>query len=345
MLVNGAAGIGKTTLVEALSREATAQRGLVLTGRCYDLTETPPYGPWLELLERYRPADADPPSLPSMLVRLDNADARPGEMPLFAAIQDFLIAAAAQQPLMLVLDDLQWADPASLDVFRRLARIVPDLPVLLVATYRTEDVDRQHPLFPLLPLLIREARPVRVTLRALPDDDVRVIIGAQYTLDADALERLVVYLQARAEGNPFYLGELLHTLEDEEVLRRIAPASAEPGSSPRWILGDLTGFGLPPVLRQILDRRLARLTEDECGLLAVAAIIGQEVPLTLWATVVLAEEERLIEVVERGAEAHILGTDADGVRFRFAHALIREALYEGLLPHGGASGTGAWRKP
>lgn len=332
VLVSGAAGIGKTTLVEEIGREAAVRGGLVLTGRCYDLTETPPYGPWLELLHRYPTAAPDLPPLPTEFAWPDDGGARSRGAPLFAAIQAFLIAAAASRPLLLMLDDLHWADPASLDLFRRLARIVTSLPILLVGTYRTEEVDRQHPLYALLPLLIREANPVRVTLRPLADDDVRAIVGARYPLAGDDLDRLVDYLQARAEGNPFFLGELLRTLEDEEVLRLALPGADALARGERWTLGEPTSLGLPPLLRQILERRLARLTADDRGLLVVAAIIGQEVPLSLWSAVALAEEERLIDVVEQGVEAHILEADTSGMRIRFTHALVREALYEGLLP-------------
>jgi hypothetical protein len=331
-LVSGDAGIGKTTMVATIGREATARGGLVLTGRCYDLTETPPYGPWLELLQHYPAADPDLPPLPPELVLPPSGDARPGQSPFVAAMEAFLVAVTASRPLMLILDDLHWADPASLDVFRRLGRVIPSLPVLLVATYRTEEVERRHPLHTLLPLLIREAIPARVTLRALTDNDVRAIIGVRYALDTEDLDRLVAYLQARAEGNPFFIGELLQTLEDEAVLRPLPPNADNPARGERWELGEPTSLGLPPLLRQVLERRLARLTDDDRGLLVIAGIIGQEVQLALWAAVALAEEERLITVVERGVEAHILETDASGESIRFTHALTREALYEGLVP-------------
>jgi DNA-binding CsgD family transcriptional regulator len=334
VLVGGAAGIGKTTMVAAVAREATERGALVLTGRCYDLSETPPYGPWWEVLRRYPADDPDLPPLPPALsspVR-EGVAARTRDLPFDATMETFLVAVAASRPLMLVLDDLHWADPASLDVLRRLARVAASHPMLIVGTYRTEEIEPRQPLHAILPALIREANPARVVLRPLGDDDVRAIIGVRYALDAGDLDRLVAYLQARAEGNPFFIGELLQTLEDEEVLRRLPPDADGGERGPRWVLGEPASLGLPPLLRQVLERRLARLSEDDRGLLVIAAIIGQEVPLALWAAVSLADEERLIAVVEEGVAAHLLETDAHGVSIRFAHALVREALYEGLVP-------------
>ncbi|HEX6739341.1 MAG TPA: AAA family ATPase, partial [Vicinamibacteria bacterium] len=371
VLLGGEAGIGKTALAEALGQEAEERGALVLVGRCYDLTETPPYGPWLDLAGRYpapaadlspppgaaddraggggRPAPAELPPLPPLppvLARRGDPGEGAGREAPAAEIERFLAAVAARRPLLVLLDDLHWADPASLDLLRRLGREADRLPLLLVATYRTEEVARPHPLHAVLPLLVREARADRLELRPLPDADLRALVAARYALPADELERLVAWVQARAEGNPFYAGELLRALEEERVLRpaphpagrpadgarRDDERAPRPSAGERWELGDPAEVGLPPLLRQVLDRRLARLAEDERGLLAVAATIGQEVPLALWAAVGLIEEGALLDVIELGVAANVLEVPADGASVRFAHPLIRQALYEGLLP-------------
>src|SRR6266516_1799370 len=114
-LIGGEAGIGKSALAEALCREAASQSALVLIGRCYDLTETPPYGPWLELFRRYQPSDELPP-LPAAFARRGQIGEITGPAALFHQVQDFVSAAAMQRPLVLLLDDLHWADPASLEL-------------------------------------------------------------------------------------------------------------------------------------------------------------------------------------------------------------------------------------
>jgi DNA-binding CsgD family transcriptional regulator len=332
VLIAGEAGIGKTTLAEALGHDAAARGALVLTGQCYDLAQTPPYGPWLELAARYPGPSDDPPPLASALCRRGGVADSTSQEALFAEIQATLVAVAARRPLALILEDLHWSDPASLDLLRRLGREVDRLPLLLVATYRHEEVGRQHPLYTLLPVLVREARATRLELRPLEAPDLRALVRARYALPANDLNRLVAYLQSRAEGNPFFIGELLRALEDERVLRRSGSRADQPRKDERWELGDVAALGLPVLLRQVLERRLARLEEDERGLLAVAATIGPEVSLALWAAVSLIEEDALLDIVERGVGARVLEASADGLTVRFAHALVREALHEGLLP-------------
>src|SRR5262249_27665022 len=119
-------------------------------------------------------------------------------------------------------------------------------------------------------------------------------------------------------------------LYTEEVLRSLEEAGtlALDGDAAR--LGDLTGAALPPLLRQVIEGRVARLGEDMHRLLAVAAVIGHQVPVAVWQAVADADEETLVEAMERAVESHLVATTDDGMRF--AHALIREALYEGIVP-------------
>ena len=320
VLIGGEAGIGKTALVEALLHEAAGRGGRALTGRCYDRTETPPYGPWIELFGGYWQAD-DLPAPPGAFARRGTVGEVAGQAALFEEVGDFLAAIAARCPLVLLLDDLHWADPASLDLLRFLARAITALPVLLLVTYRADDVTRHHPLAPLLPLLVREAKAERLDLAPLDDDAVRALVEARYHLPEDDTARLVAYLQARAEGNPLFVGELLRSLEEAGILR---------GEGGDWLLGDLTATAVSALLRQVIDGRLARLGDESRRLLAVAAVVGHAVPLDVWGAVGEVDEDALLDLTERAEEAHLLVGTPDGAGVRFAHALIREALYEGV---------------
>ncbi|HEX5506799.1 MAG TPA: AAA family ATPase [Thermomicrobiales bacterium] len=320
-LIGGEAGIGKTSLAEALCAEAVEHGALVLVGRCYDLTETPPYGPWREAFAA-APRDGGLPALPAALLPPD----RDGEVlgsadAVLARGRDYLAALAARRPLVALLDDLHWADPASFELLRVVARGLADVPLLLLATYRSDELTRRHPLYQLLPTLVREARAARLDLHPLGDDDLRALVARLALPPADA-DRLAAYLGERSDGNPFFAGELLRALAEAGALRR---------GDAGWVLGDLAIVGVPPLLRQVIDGRVDRLGEAARDLLAVAAVVGQTAPFALWQAVAGVDEGALPGVAERAAAVGLLAESTDGAGVRFVHALTREALYAGLL--------------
>ena len=320
VLIGGDAGIGKTALADALCREAAAQGALVLAGRCFDLAETPPYGPWVDLCARYPPASTLP-ALPPAFAERGTVGVVKSQLALFVQVQDFLAALTAQRPVVLLLDDLHWADPASLDLLRFLLPTLPSVPLLVLATYRSDELAQRHPLYQLLPQLARGGAVARVDLTRLSDEAVGALVAGRYALPPGEAARLVAYLQSRAEGNPLFLGELLRALEEARTLQ-----PDEHG----WRLGDPTATAVPALLRQVIDGRAARLDAESRRLLGVAAVIGHEVPLALWSAVGEAGDEALLGAVEQGLEARLLAEAAGNDAVRFAHALIREALYEGV---------------
>ena len=321
VLLGGEAGIGKTTLARDLAAEAAARGVRVLTGACYDLTNTPPYGPWLDLFDACaRDHDLPPPPAAFAGGRLERVT---DQAALFAEVRAFFAELAAAGPALLLLEDLHWADPASLELLRHLAPRLRHWPILLLVTYRGDELTRRHPFAVQLPALVREADGLRLDLRRLDAAALRALVAARYRLPAADEARLVAYLDRHAEGNPFFATELLRALEEEALLR-----PADDG----WTLGELDRVVVPPFLRQVIEGRVARLGEATRQPLAMAAVIGQEVPLALWAEVADLDEEALLTIVERAVDAHLLEADPDGRRVRFVHALTREALYEGILP-------------
>jgi hypothetical protein len=254
VLVSGEAGIGKTTLVDDLTIEAEEQGCLVLWGHAYDLSVTPPYGPWLEIFHQYRTvAGSTLPPAPSFVFDAEELSRVGSQGTLFAAVADFLRSVATHRQLMLVLDDLHWFDQASLDFVRFLARQIGSQRILLVATYRSDELHRRHPLYDLLPLLVREASAERLDVGRLAVTGYHALIARRYALDDPDQERLAAYLASHAEGNPLYAGELLRTLEHDEVVRQ---------EGDHWHVGDLTTVRVPPLLRQVIEGRLAVLNAD-----------------------------------------------------------------------------------
>jgi DNA-binding CsgD family transcriptional regulator len=326
VLIGGVSGIGKTALVDVLRSEASGLDAQILSGACYDLMDTPPYGPWLEVAASAEVAGLGLTVLQQLLTHPARHGPGNTQVSFFSAVRDSFASVARDRPTVVILEDLHWADSASVELLRGLSRHAAMLRILLVATYRTEDVAGHAGLYATLPLIIREARATRIDVRPLEDQDVGVLLQSRYALPSSDLARLVEYLQARAQGNPFFLHELLRELQVEQVLRPEASAEAV------WQLGPLGALPLPKLVQQVLTRRLERFEEKDRQHLAVAAVIGQEVPLELWSEVAAMTEQEILELVERVVSAYLMVMPRDGSAVRLAHALVREALYEGLLP-------------
>ena len=153
---------------------------------------------------------------------------------LFQIVASFFAQANAVRPLVLLLEDLHWADQASLDLLRYLARAVGAQRLLLVVTYRDDEVGRGHRLAQLLPALVREAATRHLTLPPLATPAVRELVAADYELPSDDVDRLVGYVQSRAEGGPFFMSEVLRSLEDAGALNPEGNGwqLGQPGSGP-----------------------------------------------------------------------------------------------------------------
>jgi DNA-binding CsgD family transcriptional regulator/tetratricopeptide (TPR) repeat protein len=321
VLVGGEAGIGKTTLARDLTRVADDLGIRILAGSCYDLTNTPPYGPWLDLFD----ACQRNPELPTPPDAFAGGQLKrvPDQAALFGEVRQFFAALTAARPALVILEDLHWADPASVDLLRHVEPHLRHWPVLLLATYRADELAPSLPFAQHLPALVREADAIRLDLHRLDAAVLRDLIASQVNLTKSDEDRLIAYLKQHAEGNPFFATELLRTLEEESLLRQ------DDGG---WKLAALDRVVVPPLLRQVIDGRVNRLGEQTRKPLALAAVIGQEVPLGLWAEVADLAEEDLLDIVEQAVAAHLLEAERDGTHVRFVHALTREALYEGILP-------------
>ena len=168
---------------------------------------------------------------------------------------------------------------------------------------------------------MRESHAKRLALGPLPEAALRDLVRARYRLAAWDEARLVAYLARRTEGNAFFATELLRALEEQGAVNAGGAR-----------LDALEAIAVPPLLRQVIDARVMRLGEEAEGLLEIAAVIGQGVPLDTWAAVAQVDEGT-IELVAERAFAAGLSTETGGeAGVGFAHALIREALYEGIPP-------------
>jgi DNA-binding CsgD family transcriptional regulator/tetratricopeptide (TPR) repeat protein len=320
VVVSGEAGIGKTSLVRDLALFAASGPLCVLTGHCYDLTVTPPYGPWLDLAATYRPSGSMPELPVGMATgRIEEIESQAA---LFSDLKAFFTALASILPVMIILEDLHWADPASIEFLRYLGAGLASLPILLIATYRRDELTRAQPLYQQLPSFIRETGGRRLDLRPLGSADLQAYVRSRHPMSEANEARLVAYLERHADGNPFFVVELLHALSEEGLLRSAGRS---------WELGELDRIVVPTLLRQLIDGHVSRLGDETREPLSVAAIIGHDIPLALWIQVLGLDENQLLTIVERALDAHLLDAAPDGTRVRFVHALTREALYEAVV--------------
>ena len=320
VLVSGEAGIGKTTLVEDLAWQARQCGVLVFSGGCYDLATSPPNGAWREAFRRYVPNGLLPP-LPAFLSSAERSS-HDSTTDLVRQFMTFLTRVTAIAPLVIILEDLHWADQSSLDLLYSLSHRLRELPLLLMATWRVDELNRRHVLYRLIPSLVREAGGMRLDLRPLSELEQLAFIDARYQLSSVDRHRLATYLHQYAEGNPFFISEVLRTLEEESLLR--------PFDTDDWTLGDLSSAPIPELVRQVIEARVARVGADAERLLRLAAVIGHDVPLDLWRSLAGVDEATFGSAVQRMTDAHLLQEEPPN-GYRFSHALVREAIYNGVV--------------
>jgi DNA-binding CsgD family transcriptional regulator/tetratricopeptide (TPR) repeat protein len=264
------------------------------------------------------------PPLPPLLASR-TLEGMTSQAELFEQVRPFLQAAASIRPLVIALEDAHWADPASLELLRHLLAHLRDAPVLLVVTYRIDELTRQNPFYLQLPALVQQAHGLRIDLKRLGRHDVRLFVSLQYGLDGPDADRLVAYLDQHAEGNPFFTMELLRALEEPETCGLVRTGAG-------WAVGELDRLVVPSLIRQVIDTRIARLGEETREPLAVAAVIGHDIPLDLWSDVAGLDEDALLAIIDRSVERRLLAVSPDGHQIQFVHALTRSSLYESVLP-------------
>ena len=320
VLVAGDAGIGKTRLVAELGARARAAGAQMLVGRCIDLIGAEV--PYLPVAEAIRPLTAREDVrellgsarelhwlLPEMVLaeehpRLGGGPPR-SQLGLLGELLALLATAAAAESVVLVLEDLHWADRSTLDLIAFLAHNLSEQRVLLVGTYRDDELPAEHRLRRLVTGLLRAGVATRLELGPLGREELETLLSTRGggPLSPALTEAIVT----RSEGNPLFAEELL--------------AAAGQG-----------GAGLPLVLRDLLLLRVAKLDRETQGVLRAAAAAGRDVPYPLLRAVADVPEGELRQAL-RGAVDHgvLVGDQAAG-SFRFRHALLAEAIYVTLLP-------------
>lgn len=342
-LLAGEPGVGKTRLAAETAGRAHRAGSTVLAGRC-DEDLPVPYQPFVEALRHF--ADHTPdhdlggrlgryggelvrllpelarraPGFPSPL----RSDPETEQYRLFDAVAGWLAAASADRSVVLVVDDLQWAAKPSLLLLRHLLRAPGLGRVAVVGTYRDSEVTHDHPLVGLLADLRRHSGVTRLSVGGLGEaevvDFVEQAAGRRLAGEGVALARAV---HAETQGNPFFV---------LEVLRHLVETGAVVVEGGRWRLAvPIEEVGIPEGVREVVGRRLARLSADANTVLRIAAVTGTEFDAAVVVHASDLDEEAVLSAVEEAQAARLLVEQpGPATAYRFSHALVRATVYEGL---------------
>ncbi len=327
LCVGGEAGVGKTRLVTRFAAQVRGSGGQVLLGGCIELGEgSLPYAPVVEALRGLGrglgPAALDElvgpgrPLLARLLPEFGQGEestsagltvGSSAQAQLFEAFLALLERLADRSPTVLVVEDLHWADRSSLDLLTFLVRNLR-AGLLLVLTYRTDELHRRHPLRPFLAGLDRSGRAERLEVDRFDRVDLAQLLAGILGTRPD--DELVEQIYRRSEGNAFFAEELLATTHQ----------------------GGGNGRSLPPSLENVLLSRVQVLPEDAQATLRVVATASGRVEHELLAAVSELPEADLLAALRAAVAHQVLVPDPATETYAFRHALTQEALYAELLP-------------
>ncbi|MFF2786819.1 AAA family ATPase [Streptomyces sp. NPDC058049] len=320
MLIGGEAGVGKTRLTEEFLCEADRRGAVVAVGGCVEIgAEGLPFAPFstaLRTLHRLLPGElaaaaaGQEDELARILPELGDTPRGPHDEEstarLFELTARMLERLAADRTVVLVLEDLHWADTSTRHLLSYLFRTLSGGRLVIVATYRADDVHRRHPLRPLLAELDRLRTVRRIELSRFNRAEVRRQLAGILAAQPD--EDFVDSVFDRSDGNAFFVEELV--------------ASKESGCR----------TGLTESLRDLLLVRVEVLPDETQRLVRIVAEGGSTVEYPLLHAVAGLTEDELIEALRAAVGANILLATPDGDGYRFRHSLVREAVSDDLLP-------------
>jgi pilus assembly protein CpaF len=339
LFLGGAPGIGASRLASEVAGEATSKGWLVLSGRCAE-EGSAPFAPFREILaaavaasptRTLQEAAKDNGPLISHLVPSLRQKVRglaaPGEIPadklreqLFHSIFDFLSDVRGAKPLLIVLDDLQWADHATVLLLRDLAERVSGSHMVVIGTYWDSELDSARPFGTVLSRLLRRRRAQRITLGKLSDGSVEKIVAQVSETPLSPLQ--LMGIQAATEGNPLFVEHSsLYMAESESMLG---------GSGRTQASFSEEDLELAQSVRGLIGRRLERLSEPAQRMLVAAAIVGRDFDIALLEAFGELSGHELRDALEEATRGHFL-TASGPDKYRFAHDLVRQRVL-GVVP-------------
>lgn len=346
VMLGGEPGIGKTRLAEEVGQIARSHGALTLIGRCQDAQSPMPYGPWVEMtntIARLAPKDAlraalgedasEVARLAPELRRLYPDLPEPIRLPpeqerhfLFNSIVNYLERSSRIQPLVLVMDDIQWADEASLQLLTQVAQRAGDMATLVICTYRDIELEVGRPLARTLEDLLRRRLAKRISLDRFSSEGVeRLLTGLARRLTGDNVAEappaaLLKVIFRETEGNPFFVEEVFQHLSEEG--RLLTPDGG-------WATElEVDDFEVPESIRLVIGRRLERLSDPTRKILTTAAVLGPRFSYELLEQVEAEDADAVVDAIDEAESAHLISSSrqGQGVQVAFAHELIRQTL-------------------
>jgi class 3 adenylate cyclase/tetratricopeptide (TPR) repeat protein len=337
VLLAGEPGVGKTRLAAEVAIRVHEQGAVVLGGRC-DEDLGVPYQPFVEALRHF--ADHAPevhlgryggellrlvPELAERVAELSpplQSDPETERYRLFDAVAAWLTAASSDGPVLLVLDDLQWAAKPTLLLLRHVVRSSELKGILVVGTYRDSELGHDHPLVEVLADLRRQDGVERISVGGLDSGGVAAFMerAAGHAM-GDAELALARAIHEETEGNPFFV---------REVLRHLAETGAIERLEGRWGTHlPVEELGIPESVREVVGRRVSRLSKQTNQVVRIAAVVGPEFDLPVVQAAGSMDGDALVASLEEAVEARLI-IEEQAHRYRFAHALVRDTVYGGL---------------
>ena len=339
MVLGGDAGVGKTRLATELQARARRAGTAVMVGATTEADVALPYLPFIEAIGNHL-AGAD---LESIKLQLGPATCRqlgqllpqfelqttlidPGEpaqakLRLYEAILAFFRAVSERSGLLLVLEDFHWADASSRElleyIVRRLRRRTR---ILLLVTYRSDELNRRHPLLPLIDGWRRTGVAEHVHLEPLPANGIARMVSEIFD-NAPVEPDLRDFLHARTEGNPFVLEEVLKAALDRGDIFLTAGG---------WDRKAIHELRLPPTVKQAILLRVERMTDVQTEILRAAAVLGRSFDYRMLVGVSRQPRDAVLDALTGFVQDQLMDEEASG-RYRFRHALTREAIHDDLI--------------
>ncbi len=339
VLLAGEAGIGKSRLVAETTARAMDGGFTALEGRCFEPDHSLPYAPLLSLLRgRFASGSKDEimrdlgptgPELVKLVPELATLlpDVRPSpalepeqeKRRLFEVLTQVVVGRSAAGPLLVIIEDLHWSDDISLEFLLHLARRIAGLPVLLLLTYRSDEV--RPSLRHFLAQLDRERLAVELSLPRLALAEVEGMLRAIFDMRRPARLEFVEALYALTDGNPFFV---------EEVLKSLTSAGDIFYADGTWSRKPMSELRIPRSVQDAVQRRSEQLSAGARDLMSLAAVAGQRFDFALLQEMAGPEEAELLQRVKELIGAQLI-VEGSAEQFAFRHALTRQAVYAGLL--------------